>query len=178
MMKTDEIRLGDALHSVPTPSGLGVSTAEVLSQAKRTKRRKTAVTTSMTTLSVAAVAGAALWGGQLLLPDRDALPAVPAGEATDLEEHTYPGVHVEDIFDMTHEEQLASLAESMGLENPPEVDVVREVSPAEFDVLFTECLAEKGWVAEGKVYSFPTDQEPAFNLDRYRCRAAYVVIPE
>ncbi|MCK0111895.1 hypothetical protein MWU75_07070 [Ornithinimicrobium sp. F0845] len=69
MTKTDEIRLGEALQSVPSPSGLGVPTADVLSQAKQTKRRKTAVTASMTMLSVAGVTAVALWGGQFLLPE-------------------------------------------------------------------------------------------------------------
>ncbi|MGD8150648.1 hypothetical protein [Ornithinimicrobium sp. Y1694] len=178
MMHTDEIRLGDALHSVPSPPGLGVPTDDVLAQGKRTRRRKTAVTTSMTTLSVASVAAAALWGGQLLLHDSGAPTVVPAGDVTDVEEHTYPGVHVEDIYDMTHAEQMASLAESMGLEDPPEVDIIREISPAEANVLIPECLAEKGWTAEDRVYSIPTDQEQAFSLDRYSCVAAYPVIQE
>lgn len=76
----------------------------------------------------------------------------------------------------SQEEELRALAESLDITDPPEVEVVREVSPAESGEVHSACMVEAGWVQNDDLsFSVPDDQRAAFNLARYRCTAAYPI---
>lgn len=171
MMTTDSDKLSEALRTASIPEGLGVPAHQVLRQAHRARQRHTAIRSAAAALAVVGLAGAGVWGNALLPAPQEGVS--PAGESQELV--TDPDVSVYDIYDMSWEEQLAAQAESMGIQNPPEVEVIRQVTPAEADQLLTECLAGKGWVSTERTYTVPTEQESAFNLDVYRCTAAYPV---
>jgi hypothetical protein len=174
MTSTDADRLSEALRSAALPEGLGVPTSKVLLRAQHARRRRAATRAAATFVSVSGLAAAGVWGGAFLAPPQENVS--PADEVVQ-ESVTYPDVRVEDIYDMTREEQLAGLAESMGLENPPVVEVIREVTPEESETVIPQCLTERGWVAEDRIYTIRTEQQRAFDLDRYRCLAAYPVNP-
>ncbi|USQ75178.1 hypothetical protein [Ornithinimicrobium cryptoxanthini] len=77
------------------------------------------------------------------------------------------------------DDHLAGLAESLGIADPPEVPVVREVSPSESQAAVDGCLAEEGWMQgnDGWV-TVPEDQLEASNLSIYICTAQYPIRPE
>lgn len=172
MTDTDTDRISEAFRSAPVPGGLGVPASQVLLAARHARRRRTATRAAASLVSLAGVTAVGVWGGSLLAPEQEQV--APAREVV-RESVIDPDVKVEDIYDMTHEERLASWAESAGLENPPTVEIIREVTPEEASELLTQCLAERGWVAEHGQYTMHTDQTEAFQLDTYRCMAAYPV---
>lgn len=76
------------------------------------------------------------------------------------------------------EEALADLAEMLQISDPPVVEVVREITPAESKQVVDECLADRGWpVVDGGI-EFAPDQEASLNMDIYRCSAMYPIRQE
>lgn len=76
----------------------------------------------------------------------------------------------------SQEEELRQFADTLGIPDPPEVEVVREVSPSESSAVHNACLVEDGWVQnDDKSFSFTDEQEPALNLSEYMCAAAYPI---
>jgi len=72
------------------------------------------------------------------------------------------------------------LAESMGLDDPPSVSLIRQISPAESQAVWQLCLKEAGWdlvETDGAdpYFDVPVEQEQAFNLARYVCYSQYPV---
>ncbi|MGO0576451.1 hypothetical protein [Ornithinimicrobium panacihumi] len=72
----------------------------------------------------------------------------------------------------------SELADMYGITDPPRVEVLREVSPAEHIEMLARCMQEAGWTVEQNEdgqWSFvvPTDQQEAFNLSSYVCEAQY-----
>jgi hypothetical protein len=80
------------------------------------------------------------------------------------------------------EDELAGIAEMLGVKNPPDVDVVREILPEEYPELAVLCMKEQGFTVEildGGVLTstYPTDQKDAYNLAQYVCMAKYPHYP-
>lgn len=83
---------------------------------------------------------------------------------------------------LTLEDYLATLAEMYGLEDPPKVDVIREVDPRERGAILAECLQEHGFAGQvdsngGWGAEYPTAQQEAFDLASYVCEAQYPLMP-
>lgn len=83
---------------------------------------------------------------------------------------------------LTLDDYLASVAFMAGVEDPPHVDVIREVDPRERSGLIVECFQEQGIdayeVAEGGYGTeFPTAQQEAVSLATYVCEAQYPLMP-
>lgn len=98
---------------------------------------------------------------------RDYVPGGPTADRVT----TTTGVQRADYLD--------DFAEAHGIDPVPEVDVVRYVTPAESASIQNQCVADKGWsqLPDG-TFQFPTDQEQAFALAMYECKAAYPVDPD
>lgn len=74
----------------------------------------------------------------------------------------------------SREEELARMADEFGLENPPHVDLVREVTPAEGEIYFDQCMREEGWNLDWRdEYTVPEEQVDAFLLSEYICHAQF-----
>lgn len=106
-------------------------------------------------------------GGRSVAPSGEDGEAAPAPVAQDY---------------LTWDDYLASKAEMYGIEDPPEVEVVRELDPRERGQALAECLQEHGF--DGTVGSdgswgaeFPSAQEEAFLLVSYTCEAQYPLLP-
>ncbi|MGO0578202.1 hypothetical protein [Ornithinimicrobium panacihumi] len=69
------------------------------------------------------------------------------------------------------------LAEDLAITDPPQVGVVREITPAESQEVWSSCLADAGWVegGDGEGIDIPPGQEEAFNLAYYVCHQQYPV---
>jgi hypothetical protein len=72
------------------------------------------------------------------------------------------------------------LSRSMNLKDPPRVSVIREITPAESEQVYTRCLQEAGWKQTSQsgvepYYDVPAEQEESFNLARYICYSQYPV---
>lgn len=173
-MRTSETdRLGEQLRAAPMPRGLGVDTVGVLREGHRARRQKTGRDVVVATLSTVGVAVAGVWaGGHVFDPQQTATPATEDSVRSSLAQET---VRVTDIYTLTRDEQLADLAKSMGIESPPTVEVIREVTPQEAVEVTAQCMAGAGWGSEDGVYTIRTEQEDAFVLAQYRCAAAYPV---
>lgn len=79
----------------------------------------------------------------------------------------------------TWEAHLEAVASDLGIEDPPHVTPIREVSPAEGQALYDACMADEGWQqsADGS-FSVPEAQEEALDLSDYTCLARYPIRPE
>lgn len=85
------------------------------------------------------------------------------------------------VSDSTAEsdDPAALYAQEMGIENPPDVEVVREVSPSEELPILVDCLTEAGFPPETPAdvsipeWQIPEAQVDAFNLAEYTCKAQY-----
>lgn len=80
----------------------------------------------------------------------------------------------------TTEEYLSQLAADLGINDPPEVTMVRAITPAESKQVWDDCMIDSGWTAstnsEGEIgFSIPEGQEAAWDLATYRCSAAYPI---
>jgi len=77
---------------------------------------------------------------------------------------------------VTRSDYLESNARMLGVTDPPEVPVIREIALEEQLTVHDECMTAAGWppFALGS-WDIPTDQESAFNLARYICIAQYPV---
>lgn len=49
---------------------------------------------------------------------------------------------------VSHEQQIREMAEEFGVTDPPEVEVVREVSPDESVIVVAACMEDAGWHSE------------------------------
>ncbi|WP_066638756.1 hypothetical protein [Serinicoccus hydrothermalis] len=84
----------------------------------------------------------------------------------------------------TREGYLAELAVMYGIEDPPEVEVVRERAPGDEGLqMIGECLQERGWPVgiEGAGFTIrevPVEQQGALDLDQYICDAQYPIAAE
>lgn len=83
----------------------------------------------------------------------------------------------------TNDDHLEQLAADLGIDDPPEVAVVRAITPDESKQVWDDCMVDAGWTAsrntEGELgFSVPAVQEDAWNLATYRCTAAYPIQEE
>lgn len=73
------------------------------------------------------------------------------------------------------------LASSLGVSDPPPVEIVREVEPGrDADSAWTSCLQDRGWAVEpqpggGWVVELGEGAEERYARDSYACRASYPV---
>lgn len=65
-----------------------------------------------------------------------------------------------------------------GIEDPPQVDPIREITPAESKEVHDQCLVERGWVMSEGGFTYPADQRQAFFLESYICIASYPIRQE
>lgn len=74
--------------------------------------------------------------------------------------------------------ELRDLAEMLDITHPPEVEVIREISPGESQKVYEDCLQAAGWKQhpDGS-FEYPAEQEAAFNLASYICTAQYPIAP-
>lgn len=76
----------------------------------------------------------------------------------------------------SHEEALRQLAADLEIPDPPDVEVVREISPSESSGVHNACLVEAGWIQnDDGSFSIPDEQMAAHNLSSYKCAAAYPI---
>lgn len=76
------------------------------------------------------------------------------------------------------DEALADLAEMYGIQDPPEVDPIRHITPSESKILIDECMRGRGWsVVDGHI-QFTSEQRDSLNMDSYICAAQYPVRQE
>lgn len=80
------------------------------------------------------------------------------------------------------EEEYLSLvsdgwAETLGVEDPPEVEVVRYVGSDEVDTVYRECMSGSGsgYSGDGVGFIVPEGQESQFALAQYTCRMQHPV---
>lgn len=72
------------------------------------------------------------------------------------------------------EKHLAEAAAAYGIVDPPHVDPIREITPAESADVINSCLEDRGWVQEARGgFSVPEEQIEALDLDSYICEASY-----
>lgn len=70
-----------------------------------------------------------------------------------------------------------SLAEHYGVDDPPEVSIVRHVMPEEKQSLFDECLREAGYIVDAPgSLTYPPEQQSAAGLAQYICQMQYPII--
>lgn len=78
---------------------------------------------------------------------------------------------------------LGAEARGLGLSNPPNIDLVRWISPEEWAPSMLGCLAGQGlpvgYTADGGIDSslVPSDEQPALQLAMYSCTAQFTVDP-
>jgi hypothetical protein len=83
----------------------------------------------------------------------------------------------------TVEANLAEWAETYGISDPPDVEIVRFVSSSEWSATMVNCLQRQGYDAQlGNGGSFQVEfgpgQAEAGDLDQYECAAQYPVRPD
>lgn len=76
------------------------------------------------------------------------------------------------------EEALADLAEMYGIQDPPQVEPIREITPAESKRVYDECMVERGWPVVNGHIRFTQDQRESLNMDQYICKAKYPIRQE
>ncbi|MDR0483374.1 MAG: hypothetical protein LBH13_09535 [Cellulomonadaceae bacterium] len=81
------------------------------------------------------------------------------------------------IIERTREDYIRELAQMAEIAKPPEVPVIREVTPEEVPSLVDACMAEAGWPPKepGLWVDFPKSQLPSFNLAWFTCYASYPI---
>lgn len=71
------------------------------------------------------------------------------------------------------------MAETLGIEDPPDVEFVRYITPQESVQVVNDCLEAEGWQptedSSGTSFQYPADQQEAFNLASYVCSVKYPV---
>lgn len=83
----------------------------------------------------------------------------------------------------TREEWLAGQARLYGQDDPPTVEVVREVRPEETAEVMKECMAEFGFEIHGDPSGsgfsaeYPSEQREAFDEASYTCTARFPLMP-
>ncbi|WP_157621740.1 hypothetical protein [Serinicoccus hydrothermalis] len=81
------------------------------------------------------------------------------------------------------ENELKDYAEVLGVDDPPDVTVVREVSPEDQMVAVRDCMAESGFTVSDPdslnlEWEVPEGQGEAFSLAIYTCNAQYPIAQE
>ncbi len=72
------------------------------------------------------------------------------------------------------EQTRAELARGLGIEDPPDVAVIREIDYDEKQQVMDACLNEAGFPANGDyTYEIPPGQDSVFNLAMYTCLLQY-----
>ncbi|MDR0483372.1 MAG: hypothetical protein LBH13_09525 [Cellulomonadaceae bacterium] len=81
------------------------------------------------------------------------------------------------VTERTREDYLRGIAVITRIEDPPDVPVIREVTPEEVPSLVDACMAEVGWPPRepGTWMDIPESQQESFNLAWYICYAQYPV---
>lgn len=111
-------------------------------------------------------------------------PAVPDGSATQDPSTAgadWPETSGDELVEQ-YRSGLAELAEINGVVDPPEVDLVRFVTPPEWADAQINCLQEQGFSASksqgGVRYpDVPPEQADSLDLAIYSCEAAYALDP-
>ena len=78
----------------------------------------------------------------------------------------------------TFAEVLGDVAQMYDIQDPPPVEVIHEITPAESKKVLDDCLAERGWTMVNGSFQFPGEQHDAFKLDSYVCIASYPIRAE
>lgn len=77
---------------------------------------------------------------------------------------------------------VSDSAKLYGIQDPPDVAVVRTVTPDERTAVIVQCLADVGVTAraesDGWSVESPVDQSSAINLQQYICQAKYPLDPK
>lgn len=69
-----------------------------------------------------------------------------------------------------------SRAMDLGIDNPPEVQVIHEITPADSQRVYQSCLEDAGWsMAADGAFEVTKEQEGALNLAMYVCHEQYPV---
>lgn len=102
----------------------------------------------------------------------------PAPASVDAQLPTGPAADQGTADEAYLERYREDLAELHGVEDPPSVEVVRRVAPAEQSALVGACMEERGWPVEvdpegGVVASVPDQQVTQLNESWYVCWASY-----
>lgn len=85
--------------------------------------------------------------------------------------------------DQNREEELSDYARVLGIDDPPAVEVVREVSPEDQVGALRECMGESGFAVSDPQstsleWDVPQGQDEAFSLAIYVCNARYPIAQE
>lgn len=72
-------------------------------------------------------------------------------------------------------EEQTAWAKQYGITDPPVVEVVRVVEPAEQPALIEDCMAEAGFESDGGGWEVPMDQKDALGLAMYVRYAQYPI---
>ena len=78
----------------------------------------------------------------------------------------------------TFDEVLVGVAEMYRIDNPPIVEPIREITPAESLDVINACLVERGWAMSDGTFTYPEEQDEAFRRDSYICTASYPIRQE
>lgn len=71
------------------------------------------------------------------------------------------------------------MADRYDITNPPDVAVVQYIKPEDSNAYIDPCMSNKGFASTGPgEYSYPVDQQSAFDLARYICTVSYPPDPK
>ena len=71
-----------------------------------------------------------------------------AGLVTGCTSGSDPQAPQEKAAALSHEEQMRNMAEDFGITDPPEVAVIREITPDKSVTVIAECMRDAGWPAQ------------------------------
>ena len=136
------------------------------------RRRLLAVSASLTALLVTACTpgaeSASADEGQAP-PQVDETPHVTESQLSDASDSN----NTEEEW-VTWEAFMLNYAASLGIENPPPIEIIRVVEPEETFDLIEACLDAAGFVAQSPGFRMlPEEQLPALTLARWECTARY-----
>lgn len=116
--------------------------------------------------------------------------ATPGGGSPPIVSDWQPSNPLSSRIDMSEKEKMAKRAtnlvlqaESMGLQNPPKIQLVRWITPEEWAPTLVKCLTDRGfpvgYTADGGINSanIPGEQAPALETAMYECMAQYSIDP-
>lgn len=108
-----------------------------------------------------------------------ALTGCSVGGASDGDQgSSAPGGTAGETGYASSDEALADLAEMYEIQDPPVVEPIRHITPAESKTLIDECMTDRGWpVVDGHI-QFTSEQRDSLNMDSYICAAQYPIRPE
>jgi len=88
------------------------------------------------------------------------------------------GSAAEEVGYESMDEALADVAEMYGIEDPPHVEPVREITPAESKEVLDQCLADRGCPWVGGHIQFTAEQRDSLDMDHYICIAMFPIRQE